>query len=119
MSNRRAAFLIMAAGVFTICVGGWQSSFAQQNARSAAATTSSMGESMKPTPMRGPEDGGGPYDRLVIWGATVIDGTGAPPAGPLDIQISGGTITKITRSDLGHQPQGAGRVIDARGEFIT
>ena len=29
----------------------------------------------------------GPYQRLVIRGATVIDGAGAPPIGPMDIVI--------------------------------
>jgi imidazolonepropionase-like amidohydrolase len=115
----RAAFRALAVGVLTLLVGGWQSSLAQQNAKPGNTPAGLMGPgSMKVTPPRGPQVGGGPYDKLVIGGATVIDGTGAPPAGPLDIQISGGTITKISRSDLEHQPQGA-RVIDARGEFVT
>jgi imidazolonepropionase-like amidohydrolase len=37
----------------------------------------------------------GPYQRLVIRGATVIDGTGAPPEGPMDIVVEGGKITEI------------------------
>lgn len=39
--------------------------------------------------------GEGPYDRLVIRGATVIDGAGAPPIGPMDIAVEGGRITEI------------------------
>ncbi|GIT74893.1 MAG: hypothetical protein Ct9H300mP29_8870 [Candidatus Neomarinimicrobiota bacterium] len=34
-------------------------------------------------------EGDGPYDRLVIRGATVIDGAGGPPRGPVDIVIEG------------------------------
>ncbi|HKJ02163.1 MAG TPA: amidohydrolase family protein, partial [Longimicrobiales bacterium] len=41
------------------------------------------------------DEGGGPYDRLVIRGATVIDGTGAPPRGPMDIVIVGNRIEEI------------------------
>ena len=32
-------------------------------------------------------EGEGPYERLVIRGAILIDGTGAPPYGPVDIVI--------------------------------
>jgi hypothetical protein len=31
----------------------------------------------------------GPYQRLVVRGATMIDGTGAPPRGPVDIVVEG------------------------------
>lgn len=37
----------------------------------------------------------GPYKRLVIRGATLVDGTGAPPIGPMDIVIEGNRITEI------------------------
>ena len=39
--------------------------------------------------------GSGPFDRLVLRGATIIDGTGAPPYGPADIVIEGSRITAI------------------------
>jgi len=42
--------------------------------------------------------GEGPYDRLVIRGATLIDGTGAPPRGPVDIVIEGGSAHRVTLS---------------------
>ena len=37
----------------------------------------------------------GPYDRLVIRGATLIDGTGAPPIGPMDIVIEQDRIVEV------------------------
>ncbi|NBC04226.1 MAG: amidohydrolase family protein [Bacteroidetes bacterium] len=40
-------------------------------------------------------EGEGPYDRLIIRGATMIDGTGSPAVGPVDIVISGNRITDI------------------------
>jgi hypothetical protein len=40
-------------------------------------------------------EGEGPYDRLIIRGATMIDGTGSPAVGPVDIVIEGNTITQI------------------------
>jgi hypothetical protein len=51
---------------------------------------------MEPTPTRRQGEGDGPYDRLIIRGVTVIDGTGAPPRGPMDIVIAGDRIQEVT-----------------------
>ncbi len=51
-------------------------------------------ESVQAAPDR--SQGVGPFSRLVIRGATVIDGTGAPPYGPVDIVIEGNRITEVT-----------------------
>ena len=40
-------------------------------------------------------EGEGPFKRLVIRGAIVIDGAGAPPRGPVDIVIEGNRISSI------------------------
>jgi imidazolonepropionase-like amidohydrolase len=40
-------------------------------------------------------EGEGPWKRLLLRGATVIDGTGAPPFGPVDIVIEGNRIAEI------------------------
>ena len=69
---------------------------------------------------------GGPYDRLVIRGATVIDGTGSPPVGPMDVVIEGGTIVELRRTTPVDLAQGAGgavrapadRVIDGAGRYV-
>ncbi len=39
--------------------------------------------------------GDGPWARLVLRGATVVDGTGAPPFGPADIVIAGNRIEEV------------------------
>src|SRR5258708_40146655 len=46
-------------------------------------------------PDRRPDEGEGPFKRLVIRGATLIDGTGAPPQGPVDLVIEGNRIREI------------------------
>jgi imidazolonepropionase-like amidohydrolase len=46
-------------------------------------------------PDRRPGEGEGPFQRLIIRGATVIDGTGAPPIGPADIVIEGNRIREV------------------------
>ncbi len=83
------------------------------------------GAQMEPTTRRGADEGGGPYDRLIIRGATMIDGTGAPPRGPVDIVVEGNRIAEIRSvgfpgvpiPDRG-RPQGATREIDAQGWYV-
>ena len=69
--------------------------------------------------------GEGPYERLVIRGATLIDGAGAPPAGPVDIVVEGGRITAITPVGApglpiseARRPAGGAREIDADGMYV-
>ncbi len=40
-------------------------------------------------------EGEGPYDRLIIRGVTLVDGTGSPPLGPVDIVIETNRIVSI------------------------
>ena len=72
-------------------------------------------------------EGFGPYDKLIIRGATMIDGTGSPAVGPVDIVIEGNRITQI--QNVGYpgvpinenrRPQAAegDREIDASGMYI-
>ena len=50
---------------------------------------------MIPAPERQEGEGEGPFERLIIRGATLIDGTGAPPIGPVDIVIENNRIAKV------------------------
>ncbi len=50
---------------------------------------------VQPAPDRRSAEGEGPFERLVLRGAIVIDGTGAPPRGPVDIVIEGNRIVRI------------------------
>ncbi|NIR52347.1 amidohydrolase family protein, partial [candidate division KSB1 bacterium] len=45
-------------------------------------------------------DGEGPFDRLILRGATLIDGTGSPPVGPVDIVVEENRIVNI--KSVGH-----------------
>lgn len=40
-------------------------------------------------------EGEGPFDRLIIRGVTMIDGTGSPATGPVDVVIEGNRIAQI------------------------
>jgi len=52
-------------------------------------------ESIPPAPPRRADEGVGPYDRLILRGAILIDGTGAPPVGPVDIVIEKNRIADV------------------------
>ena len=45
-------------------------------------------------------EGEGPFDRLILRGATLIDGTGAPAIGPVDIVVERNRIVEI--KSVGH-----------------
>ena len=50
-------------------------------------------KTVPPAPPRA--EGKGPFPRLILRGLTVIDGTGAPPMGPVDVVIEKNRITQI------------------------
>ena len=52
-------------------------------------------QEVRPAPDRPAGEGEGPFQRLVIRSALLIDGTGAPPRGPVDIVIEGNRIAAI------------------------
>lgn len=41
-------------------------------------------------------EGDGPFDRLILRGGIVVDGTGAPPIGPVDIVIERNRIVRVS-----------------------
>ncbi len=80
---------------------------------------------MERVPDRRSDEGGGPFRKLVIRGATLIDGTGAPPRGPVDIVIEGTRIASV--SGVGtpglplegnRGPHDAVQEIDATGMYV-
>ncbi len=79
----------------------------------------------RPAPARGAGEGLGPFGTLVIRGATLIDGTGAPPVGPVDIVIKGNRISAILPAGTpgialkpNRPPLNADREIDATGQYV-
>lgn len=78
-----------------------------------------------PAPDRRPGEGAGPFRRLVIRGATLVDGTGAPPFGPVDIVIENDRIARI--ASVGYpkvpirdarRPEKGDYEIDATGMYV-
>lgn len=74
----------------------------------APADAQQRGRGPFPAPARGADEGQGPYERLILRGGIVIDGSGAPPRGPMDIVIEGNKITAV-RGSGGRGRRGSGR----------
>src|SRR5260370_6120541 len=76
-------------------------------------------------PDRRADEGEGPFQRLIIRGATLIDGTGAPPIGPVDIVIEGNRIAEVRSVGFPkvpirqeERPKEATKEIDATGLYV-
>ena len=89
----------------------------------ALAGARPQSEFVAPAPARA--EGEGPFERLIIRGAIVVDGTGAPPRGPVDIVVEGNRIARIVGVgypglpiDESRRPAGATREIDAHGMYV-
>ncbi len=70
-------------------------------------------------------EGEGPFVRLVLRGGILIDGTGAPPIGPVDIVVEGGRIAEI--KNVGYpgaaireedRPEPGDRDLDVTGMYV-
>jgi imidazolonepropionase-like amidohydrolase len=80
---------------------------------------------LTPAPRRGADEGRGPFKTLAIRGAILVDGSGAPPAGPVDIIVSGNRIQSVRSAGTpglplrtGRPPENADLEIDATGLYV-
>lgn len=91
----------------------------------AAALALPAHAAISPAPAR--DEGQGPYPQLILRGATVINGTGAPAYGPVDIVIEGDRIADVrivgsagAPIDPANRPKLAegGHEIDLSGHYV-
>ena len=68
-------------------------------------------------PERG-EESAGPYDRLFITNAMLIAGTGAPPVGPVTIEIQKDRIVDISTGHGNPLEEEGAEIIDAGGGYV-
>ncbi len=80
---------------------------------------------IEPAPLAA--EGTGPYRQLILRGVTLVDGTGAPPIGPVDIVIENDRIASVVgvgapgiAIDPAGRPELAdgGREIDLAGHYV-
>ena len=83
--------------------------------------------SVKSYPQLNSETKQGPYEQLIIRGATLINGDGSPPRGPVDIVIENNIIKKIrfvgypgVKIDSTKRPslKPKGKIIDATNMYV-
>ena len=92
--------------------------------RPAAQTPAPQRESLKGAPDRRSDEGKGPFKTLAIRNVMLIDGSGAPPAGPMDVLVSGNRISSVRSAGTPGLPQRANRgpqadhEIDGTGMYL-
>ena len=89
------------------------------------ASAQRLPQGLVAAPDRTARDGAGPYDRLVIRGITVIDGTGAAPIGPMDVVVEKNRIVDVVSVGVPHlpikdrgRPAKGTREIDGAGMYL-
>jgi len=82
-------------------------------------------QELTPAPARRADEGKGPFRTLVIRGATLIDGSGAPATGPVDIVIQNNRIADIRGAGTpgvpmrpNRPPQNPDFELDATGMYV-
>jgi len=125
----KRALLIGAASLLAIMAPA-SMSFAQDDhdewfAGGATGATPAAGARYVRAPARTADESVGPFRKLVIRGATLIDGTGAPPRGPVDIVIEGNRITAVDQAGWpglpmksAREPRDADYELDATGMYV-
>ncbi len=119
--NRSFALLLFIALLFgPVSI---QDSYAQEEQKEETPPPRPRG--VLAAPDRGPDEGAGPFDRLIIRGVTMIDGTGGPPRGPVDIIVEGNRIASIrgigtpgVPINEDRRPTDADYEVDANGMFL-
>ncbi len=121
MILKRLVSTLLLMGI--ISIGG--RSALSQTAKKTHEDEKNRSNTMQPTPDRKPGEGEGPFERLILRGATVIDGTGAPPRGPMDVVIEGNRIVSVVSVgnpqrpiEESKRPTGATKEIDAHGSYV-
>ncbi len=91
----------------------------------AAQSAAVQEKELIPAPARRAGEGAGPFRRMVVRGAMLIDGTGAPPRGPVDIVIEGDRIADIRQAGWPglkladqREPRDFDHEIDATGMYV-
>jgi imidazolonepropionase-like amidohydrolase len=124
MFRNTSAIVTLAAVCFTMTATSAQQrppAAASQPPRAAAA---GQGEAIRAASARRADEGKGPFKTLVIRGAMLIDGTGAPPRGPVDIVVEGNRIASVRGAGTPGLPLRANRgpqaehEVDATGMYV-
>ncbi len=124
VSEVRSLWLVLATLVVGLGIGP---THAQVVAVEAVAEGVDEDQEEREDVLPGPDraEGEGPFDRLILRGATLVDGTGSPPIGPVDIVIEGNRIVEVKtvgapmlEIDEKKRPKGATHELDVSGAWV-
>jgi imidazolonepropionase-like amidohydrolase len=127
MKSRRLfafAAVIPVASVLAISSPALTQSAQQASGMTMGTQQAAANDDPRPAPAR--REGDGPFTRLIVRGVTLIDGTGGPPRGPIDIVIEQNRIVSLASAgtpglpmnDSTRRPRGATREIQAAGMYV-
>ncbi len=113
--TRTTAFCVALFALLTFAALDWTPAVLAQQPR----------DPLNPAPARRSDEGRGPFKTMVIRGAILIDGTGAPPQGPVDIVVEQNRIRQIRSAGTPGLPPRPNRPpekpdfeIDATGMYV-
>jgi len=112
------------AGLAIMVLSGAGVALRAQNPIQPLAEQPLQRETLTAAPPRAQGEGFGPYATMVVRGAMLIDGTGGPPRGPVDIVVNQNRITAIRNAGTPGVPLRADRQpkadheIDATGMYV-
>jgi hypothetical protein len=118
--TRLKPLLYIAAILVAVATGALFAQTPTQNSPAVALQR----DPLTPAPNRAQGEGVGPFKTMVIRGATLIDGTGGPPRGPVDIVVENSRITSIRGAGTPGLPMRANRQpkadyeVDATGMYV-
>ena len=123
--NRQVSALVVGLATAAVAIGIDGRLVAQQTPAAPQRLVQGGRESLTPASNRRADEGKGPFKTLVIRGVMLIDGTGAPPQGPMDIVVQGNRISAVRSAGTpglplrpNRQPQSPDHEIDATGMYL-
>jgi imidazolonepropionase-like amidohydrolase len=121
--RRTRLFLVVAIGVMLAIADG--AALVARQTPPAAAPQAARAEGLAPAPSRAPGEGLGPFKTLAIRGVILIDGTGGPPRGPVDVIVENNRIAAIRGAGTpglplrpNRPPQKPDYELDASGMYL-
>jgi len=122
--GKKAALALLAGTA--LFAGNIVASASAQQAAPAKVEAIKPRAGANPAPVRPSGEGAGPFGKMVIRGVTLIDGSGAPPRGPVDIVIEKNVIADILPAGTpglplkqGREPRDFDYELDATGMYVT
>jgi len=122
MALRRLLVVLLVSGALA---GPLVAQGRQGGAGAAASAQPQLTDGYLPAPARRAGEGLGPFRSLLIRGVMIIDGTGAPPYGPMNVLVENNRIARISSAGTpglparqGGAPANVDQVIDAQGMYL-